>query len=43
MELNNKISIIHVKQNIKNNHKQYNISLLKVNDKNSIKEYYNIY
>lgn len=43
MELYNKIIKINIKENIKNNTKESNSSLLRVNDKNSIKEYYNIY
>ena len=38
-----KLRKIHIKENIKHNNKEYCVSLLRVNDKNSIKEYYNLY
>ncbi|MBQ6219588.1 MAG: hypothetical protein IKF79_01315 [Methanosphaera sp.] len=43
MEFTNRIIKISIKENIKNKTKENNTSLFRVNDKNSIKEYYNIY
>ncbi len=43
MEFTNRIIKISIKENIKNKTKENNASLFRVNDKNSIKEYYNIY